>query len=167
MTKSMKRSIIVALSLFGCVGCDQATKGIAREALHGSETISFLGDLVRFQHAENPGAFLSFGADMNDSLRFWIFTALVIGFLMWASFRLFKDFDMYWGQTVGWTLVVSGGIGNVIDRVVRGTVTDFMMVGLGPVHTGIFNVADMAIMAGIGCLFFWSKKTPNAPLEAP
>ena len=151
---------MVGLLLFATVGCDQATKQIARVSLGHHETRSFLGDVLRFEHAENPGAFLSFGAGLTDSARFWIFTGLVIAFLLWASYRLFKDPDMNWSQTVGWTLVVAGGFGNVIDRVAKGSVTDFIFVGYGPIHTGIFNVADMAIVAGVICLFFASSAKP-------
>ncbi|HWO14092.1 MAG TPA: signal peptidase II, partial [Polyangiaceae bacterium] len=50
-------------------------------------------------------------------------------------------------------LVAAGGAGNLVDRVVRdGRVIDFMNLGLGPVRTGIFNVADVQIMVGLGLL---------------
>jgi signal peptidase II len=49
---------------------------------------------------------------------------------------------------VGACLFVAGGISNLADRVIRGSVVDFMNVGVGPLRTGIFNVADLAIMAG-------------------
>ncbi len=48
----------------------------------------------------------------------------------------------------GVTLFVAGGASNWIDRVARGSVVDFLNLGVGPVRTGIFNVADVAIMAG-------------------
>ena len=54
--------------------------------------------------------------------------------------------------------VLSGGVGNLIDRVCNnGLVTDFINVGIGPIRTGVFNVADMAITFGaiaIGLLTF-------------
>jgi signal peptidase II len=49
---------------------------------------------------------------------------------------------------IGACLFLAGGISNLADRVARGSVVDFMNVGIGPLRTGIFNVADMAIMAG-------------------
>ena len=52
-------------------------------------------------------------------------------------------------RLAGCGLLVSGAVGNLIDRVrFDGLVIDFLNVGLGPLRTGIFNVADMAIMAG-------------------
>jgi signal peptidase II len=52
-------------------------------------------------------------------------------------------------SVLGLTLVVAGGLSNLVDRVARGFVVDFLNVGVGPLRTGIFNVADMAIMTGI------------------
>ena len=48
----------------------------------------------------------------------------------------------------GLTLFVAGGASNWIDRIMRGSVVDFLNVGVGPVRTGIFNVADVAIVLG-------------------
>lgn len=150
--------------LFATVGCDQATKHIARDVLQNNTTFSFLGDMIRFQHAENPGAFLSFGAAMSGPMRFAIFTGLVLAFLAWAAYKLFRDrASMNWAAILGWTLVLAGGLGNVIDRIVKSTVTDFVMVGVGPLKTGVFNVADMAIMGGIGLLLFLGKEQVAAP----
>jgi signal peptidase II len=53
---------------------------------------------------------------------------------------------------VGVSLYAAGGVSNLADRVARGSVIDFLNVGLGPLRTGIFNVADMAIMLGVGLL---------------
>ncbi|MEK7357007.1 MAG: signal peptidase II, partial [Bdellovibrionota bacterium] len=99
--------------LFVTVGCDQATKHIARDMLSNQQTFSYLGDMIRFQHAENPGAFLSFGAALSGPVRFSIFTGLVIAFLIWAGIKLFRDrASMNAAATFGWTLVLAGGLGN-------------------------------------------------------
>jgi signal peptidase II len=59
-------------------------------------------------------------------------------------------------------LVISGGVSNLYDRITNnGGVTDFMIMSLGPLHTGIFNVADIAIMAGVMLLVFHSRKIDN------
>ncbi len=55
------------------------------------------------------------------------------------------------------TLILSGGIGNLIDRVTNsGLVTDFINLGVGPVRTGVFNVADIAITCGGGVMIYLS-----------
>lgn len=154
----MTRLALIGTLLFATVGCDQATKHFARETLRDQAGFSFFGDVIRFHHAENPGAFLSFGASLSEPVRFAIFTGLVLAFLAWAAYKLYRDRTMNWAATWGWTLVLAGGIGNVIDRIAKSTVTDFVQVGVGPVRTGVFNVADMAIMAGIGLLLLLGKE---------
>jgi signal peptidase II len=54
---------------------------------------------------------------------------------------------------LGATLFVAGGASNWIDRLANGRVVDFLNVGVGPVRTGIFNVADVALMGGGALLF--------------
>ena len=68
-------------------------------------------------------------------------------------------------EAVGWALVVGGGVGNLIDRIVNdGHVVDFMRVGIGGLETGIFNVADTAILAGLVTLLV-SALTPRFELD--
>ena len=137
------------------VGCDQATKQLATQTLSGQPARSYFLDVVRLTYAENPGAFLSLGADFPEPVRFFLFvlaTGLTLLLLVacairyqWAGWRL-----------LGLTLFVAGGISNFADRVADGTVVDFLNVGLGPIRTGIFNVADMALLAGC-CVFALSE----------
>jgi signal peptidase II len=61
------------------------------------------------------------------------------------------------------SLVCAGGIGNLIDRFSWGYVRDFLNVGLGPIRTGIFNVADAAMMAGCFLVLFISWTRPASP----
>jgi signal peptidase II len=65
---------------------------------------------------------------------------------------------------LGLTLFVAGGASNWIDRLIGGFVVDFLNVGVGPVRTGIFNVADVAIMAGAALMLLAevqaARKTP-------
>lgn len=51
---------------------------------------------------------------------------------------------------LGLVLFVAGGSSNWVDRIARGSVVDFLNVGIGPLRTGVFNVADLAIMFGAG-----------------
>lgn len=142
------RRLLLAVLLVACIGCDQVSKSIAEKAMAGRPAISLLHDTVRLQHVKNQGAFLGLGAQLPDGARFWLLTiltgAVVVGLLglLWTR-RLPR------GRFLGLTLIAAGGVGNLIDRVLQdGLVTDFLNVGIGPVRTGIFNVADVAIMAG-------------------
>jgi signal peptidase II len=96
---------------------------------------------------------------------FTVGTGLVLLTLMIAAVR----FRWHAWSLVGLTLFVSGGASNWIDRVIHGRVVDFLNVGVGPLRTGIFNVADVAIMAGAGLIVLgelrWSLDSQSSIAE--
>jgi signal peptidase II len=148
--KIFSRSALIALVVFGCVGCDQVSKMAAREYLAGTGVHSYLGDTFRLEYAENPGAFLSLGASLPSTVRYIVFTVgvgvLVATLLTWAivSSRL------AWSQRLAVVAISAGGAANLIDRIrFHGAVTDFLNLGLGSLRTGIFNVADALLMVGV------------------
>ena len=150
----LKRLILVFVILLGCVGCDQATKSVARDHLQAHAAMSFLGDTLRLQYAENPGAFLSLGASLPHRWGAAIFT--VGGMVFVFATLLYAVVVLQLGRlrAVALSLVGGGGLGNLIDRIrFDGYVTDFLNVGVGSIRTGIFNVADMALIVGM-VLFF-------------
>ena len=154
---------LIAALLFACVGCDQVTKNVVRDQIALGATQSFMGDTLRLTHAENPGAFLSMGASLPESARVAIFqvgaSILVAGLL---GFALFARLDTW--SIVGFSLLAASGIGNLIDRVTNdGRVIDFMHIGFGFLRTGIFNVADMALLTGVFLLVLYSYWTRKAP----
>ena len=137
-------SAVIAIS----IALDQVTKLIAQTYLT-PQTIHLLGDTVRLRLAENTGAFLSLGAGLSPTLRFWIFTvaaaAMVVGV---TAFALTTD-DIPRAGIVAMAFVAGGGISNLIDRITRGgSVVDFLNFGIGSLRTGILNVADIAIFFG-------------------
>ena len=62
-------------------------------------------------------------------------------------------------EIIGFALVLSGALGNLIDRASLGVVRDSHAHGIGPIRTGIFNVANVAAMAGAVLLFFCFRST--------
>ena len=139
----------VALSAcVGIVGCDRVTKQVAQETLAGEPTRSFVFDLFRLSYSENTGSFLSLGADLPESVRFMLFVVgvglLLVGLVVYAIRHRQSAATL-----IGAAVVVAGGVSNWVDRVLDGKVIDFLNVGIGPIRTGIFNVADMAILAGV------------------
>ena len=148
--KIIKKTTTILFVLFSCVGCDQATKSLARQNLAGIEPISMFNDMFRFQYAENPGAFLSFGANIPEHMRYAIFTLLIGVFLLGLLVHLIKSKKIHGPDIIALSLVLGGGCGNLIDRIFNdGRVVDFLNVGIGSLRTGIFNVADIAITFGV------------------
>ena len=151
--KTLHKILLIVIIVCVCVGCDQATKVIAKQHLAQSPPINLMNGMVILRYIENQGSFLGLGAKLSDTVRFWLFivlaTLMVVGMLGFAL--TVQELNVV-GIT-GAALVVGGGVGNLIDRIThQGAVVDFLNVGIGKVRTGIFNLADVAIMVGIGVL---------------
>jgi signal peptidase II len=150
----MMTSIDVRLVLFvaigATIGCDRVTKHVAATTLSHTPSRSFLADTFRLEYAENTGAFLGLGADWPMPVRTTIF-GIGNGLLLLALVLAVRG---RWSRRalLAVALFTAGGASNLLDRITYGMVIDFMNVGIGPVRTGIFNVADMAIMLGAGIL---------------
>lgn len=160
--KITKRATIIFLVLISCIGCDQVTKNIAKHSLPKFETISFLNDTLRFQYAENQGAFLSLGANIPENIRYLVLTCLVAGFLLLLLTYLIKTKRIKNSTTAALSFILAGGTGNLIDRIFNeGRVIDFMNIGIGPIRTGIFNIADIAVTIGTIWFIFLSIRHRN------
>ena len=135
--------------LFACVACDQGTKSIAQNHLSTTEPIILLNGMVRLQLMENPGAFLSLGAALPPVAQFWIFTILVGAALVGAAIYLVREAHRIAAVTlIAIALLLGGGIGNLIDRLVYGHVVDFLLFYWQGYIFPAFNLADCAITVG-------------------
>jgi signal peptidase II len=140
---------VALLVMAGVVVVDQLTKRLAAGALLEGERHSYLGDVLRVELARNPGAFLGLGARLPDALRTAIFTWGVAALVLWTLWIALVRRPARL-HALGAALVAAGGIGNLWDRLVAdGLVIDFLNLGIGPLRTGIFNVADLAIVGGV------------------
>jgi signal peptidase II len=150
------------------VGCDQSTKQLAKSQLRGAPGFSYWGDLFRLQYAENHGAFLSFGASFPEGTRYLIFTVAVGALLAFVlGVALFKS-GLDFTSVSGYALLAGGGLSNWVDRAFRGgSVVDFMNLGIGSLRTGIFNVADVLILVGIGLVLLSPTPGKTKPAEPP
>lgn len=143
------RSLLVLLLLILCVGCDQLTKDVAHQYLALQPPQSWFYDTVRLQYAENTGAFLSLGGDLSEGLRVFLLQVFPALCLVALAMVLFAR-QIPLSTAIAWSLVLSGGLGNLLDRIMNdGRVIDFMNLGIGPLRTGIFNVADVCITTGV------------------
>jgi len=148
----MSRLALIAVITFASAGCDQAAKHIARNTLSEPGSISLLNDTVRLGLAENRGAFMSIGSDLSDSARRFLFVSVASALLAAIAIGSIFGTNLGTAHIVGLALVLGGGIGNLIDRLLRdGLVTDFVQIGIGSLRTGIFNFSDLAIVFGIAC----------------
>jgi signal peptidase II len=149
-----------------CVGCDQVTKVAAGANLHDGSTMSLLGGIVQLTYSENAGGFLSIGARLPAPVRMLVFGGLSALFVVTLLVVAIRRRSLGSAKLLGIALIAGGGIGNLLDRATFGLVRDFLIVGVGGVHTGIFNVADMAVLGGVLLLFLASmRKSTALPLD--
>jgi signal peptidase II len=126
---------------------DQITKRMAEYYLLQTpdHSISLVGELLRLTYVSNRGA--AFGILQNQSILFVIVGIAVIGAIL-VSYRYFPKMSLLLNIALG--LQLGGAIGNLMDRIRLGYVVDFVDVAIWPV----FNVADSAIVVGVGVLAF-------------
>ena len=165
----MKKIHKISLSLlifFFCTGFDRITKDFAQKKLAVAPPISMLNDSLRIQYSENIGGMLGIGENLPSQLRILLFIILVGIVLTAVVVYAIKARDLNLAQLFGLLLLVSGGIGNLIDRLVNnGAGIDFLNVGIGSLRTGIFNFADVFIMAGISIFVVASMKKETNTVE--
>lgn len=154
LTRFAARALLL-LAITTTISCDRLTKHVAVNTLAGSSSRSFLADTLRFQYAENTGAFLSLGAEWPPRTRLAVFgvgnALLLCALVTTAVHRRWP-----WPALLGVALFAAGGASNLLDRILYGSVIDFLNVGIGPLRTGIFNVADMAVMLG-ALIVLWAS----------
>jgi signal peptidase II len=105
MTRTRSRAAsqtLLGVLLVSCVGCDQATKRLAIEVLRDRPAQSFLGDTVRLQYAENPGAFLGLGGSLPKTLRHASITGLNLVLVVGTAAVLIARWRMPRVQFVRW-----------------------------------------------------------------
>jgi signal peptidase II len=153
-SRKLLRTTVIIFILASNIGCDQVSKSIAREHLNFSEDINVIGSHLILTKVENKGAFLSLGSGLPHMARFVLLTVFPILILFAVLTYLIVRRDLPPMFSVGLSFIVGGGIGNLYDRVLYGSVTDFLHIDLVWVRTGIFNMADVSVMVGIGILIF-------------
>jgi signal peptidase II len=146
--KDLRRVVLLCLFLAVTAACDRATKHFAMTTLAGTADQSYLAGTFLLTYHENPGAFVGVGAQWRPELRAAFFQfGNGLFLLATAALALRSQFSRL-GQA-GLVLFLAGGASNLVDRVAMGRVIDFLNVGIGPLRTGVFNVADMAIVTGV------------------
>jgi len=163
---SYKKFIIPLLVIFFVILTDRYSKQWAVETLKGMPSSSYLGDTFRIIYAENEGAFLSLGSELPENVRFWVLAIIPILALGYFGFTLFFNTEVGQWQRIAFAFIISGGGSNIIDRILEGKVVDFLNIGIGELRSGIFNIADMAIMAGLFLILPMAfRSTPSKNTE--
>lgn len=160
--KNIIKNLLAATLIILNIGCDQFSKSVVRENVGFHEKIELFNENVILTKVENRGAFLGLGHALPPPVRLVLFLALPLAVMVVMLFMLFRK-NLNKGSLIGLSFVIGGGLGNLYDRVIYGSVTDFLHIDLGFFKTGIFNMADLSIVIGVALLMFFNligeKKT--------
>ncbi|MCK5684024.1 signal peptidase II [bacterium] len=150
-----KALIYLTLVMTFAIALDQVSKIYARSHFQNKGTIHVIGDFFVIHYAENNGSFLSMGSNLPSELKLIFLTIIPVLVLFYFIFYTLFNKDLYWKERITLTIIISGGISNIVDRIIfNGWVTDFIHFSLGFVRTGILNIADMYITFGV-IFFLW------------
>lgn len=155
------RIAVLAVIMLTSIGCDQYTKELAQNTLQFEPPKSYVNDMFYLLYTENSGVAFGLGSELGEETRFWIFTVAVSVFLTVFLVHVILTPGLTRLELFAFSLVLGGGVGNVIDRLAnQGSVIDFMMIDVAGLRTGIFNFADVSIMIGFGLLLLtmWTKR---------
>jgi signal peptidase II len=156
--KGIVRGLIILLILIFDFGLDRISKIYIRN------NFRYYEEILPFKYnyhylitrTENTGAFLSLGDSLQNPWRFLLLTGMPAVALLAGLLYIIIKINLNKVSVLGIILVLGGGFGNLYDRWVYNSVTDFMLIKYEWFKTGVFNVADVSIMAGVAILLISS-----------
>jgi signal peptidase II len=126
---------------------DRITKSMVTSKMSLYETVQVIPNVVDFHYIQNQGAAFSI-LEGHRAVLILIPSVFIVLALFWLLSKKIRDNMMIWGVS----LAISGGFGNLIDRIMTGYVTDF--IELKFVNFAIFNIADICAVIGACLLAF-------------
>jgi len=146
-------------AVLALVGCDQVTKRVATGELSGRRPLTLVANVLDLQYAENHDTAFSLTRGLEVPAKQYALAVLALfGCALAAGIALRRRGLASRWELTGFALVVAGGLGNAIDRLLHGHVVDFIHLH----HWPIFNVADILVVAGAISLALGMRR-PTAP----
>lgn len=150
--KGISRTALILIIIIANIAIDQVTKKMTRDQIEYNETIEVIGDYLILTKVENEGAFLGMGSSLSPTLRTILLLILPSCVMLVLFVYLVRNKEITQLSLIALSFIVGGGIGNIYDRIVYGSVTDMVFIDLQFAHTGIFNLADVSVMIGTGII---------------
>ena len=162
---NLSRTSFIIILIIGNIVADQISKVLVRSKVVSGSQSEIIGDYFTLHNVENTGAFLGMGSDLNPTVKIIVLLILPIVVLALVLIHILRDKTLDKLSLIGFACIIGGGIANVFDRIMYGSVTDFLHIDLGGVfRTGIFNIADLSVTTGmllilLGSFLHRKKKT--------
>tara|TARA_Y100001968_G_scaffold112127_1_gene101535 strand:- start:135 stop:623 length:489 start_codon:yes stop_codon:yes gene_type:complete len=159
MLDKRKRNLLITIIVFLSIAFDQISKIWVRNNFESYVENSIVGDIFTLIKVENTGAFLGMGSELSETPRILLLIVLPIVVLISITIYTYFDKSLDKISIIGFSLIIGGGIANIFDRIVFGSVTDFLYLNFGSIFkTGIFNIADVSVTTGMILILISSFK---------
>lgn len=159
MLNKKSRYLLITILVFLSIALDQISKIWVRNNFENYSEKSIIGDVFTLIKVENTGAFLGMGSELSEIPRILLLIILPVIVLISITLYTFIDKSLDKLSIIGFSLIIGGGIANIFDRIVFGSVTDFLYINLGGIFkTGIFNIADLSVTTGMIIILISSFK---------
>ncbi len=147
---ALRRTLLIFSAVLLNTGCDQFSKNMVREHIACNTPVSVVENVFILVKVENSGALFGLGEGLPPIAKDLGLSLLPLFAISMILVYTLSRPDLPRGMTFGLCSVMGGGISNVFDRILHGSVTDFLLINLGGVfQTGVFNLADVSILAGM------------------
>ena len=162
MLNKKSRYLLITILVFLSIALDQISKIWVRNNFESYSEKSIIGDVFTLIKVENTGAFLGMGSELSEIPRILLLIILPVIVLISITLYTYIDKSLDKLSIIGFSLIIGGGIANIFDRIVFGSVTDFLYINLGGIFkTGIFNIADLSVTTGMILILISSFKRRN------
>lgn len=168
MSSRRRWGLLAAVVVVGVL-VDQVTKHLATAHLADRGIVPVIEGFFDLRYARNPGAFFSLGADLAPDVRRAVFVLASLAASLLIVRLYARATEDQRALRAGLALLLSGALGNLIDRIVSGAVVDFVHLYFRDLHWATFNVADVLITAGLGFLVLdlFRRREEPTPALAP
>ena len=154
--RNISITILIAISLL----LDQLSKFLIRQNVDQYSEIKLIGDYFILTNVENSGAFLGMGSDFSPFIKTVFLLILPVIILICIMVYVYRDKQIDKISLIGFCFIIGGGIANIYDRILYGSVTDFLFIDLGGIFkTGIFNIADLSVTTGMILILLMSFRS--------
>ena len=162
MNSQKKRNLLITIIVLLSIASDQISKIWVRNNFESYTETSIIGDVFTLIKVETSGAFLGMGSELSETFRILLLIVLPIIVLVSITVYTYIEKTLDKNSIIGFSLIIGGGIANIFDRIVYGSVTDFLYLNFGGIFkTGIFNVADLSVTTGMILILISSFKNKN------
>ena len=167
--KRVLRIFFIIVLLISNIGCDQISKAIVRQKIDYNAQINLIDKYLILTKVENTGAFLGLGDSLPRPLYVLLMIILPLIAIGYGIYYLIRKNNLSRLLIIGISVAIGGGLGNICDRILYGSVTDFLYFDFVLFHTGIVNMADISVTLGFLIIMYefyiTGRKLKHTPVE--